>query len=196
MTTPTDPALVLADRLDQEANDAEEWAATATSEGQDDLAVALQALATSHREAAQVIRELHALTESYRLQMDKKVAERDAAETERDRLRIQRARAENEELKAVAERDRLRGALESLVPEVGSVWVWEPERPRVRSRCTVVTTRWNGEEWMIESRVDDSGMTYWNTLGRWMEACVLVLTAEENVALSDPIPQESREDVK
>ena len=70
------------------------------------------------------------------------------------------------------------------MPDVGSVWWWEPEKPRVRKLVLVTGTRWNGEEWWVECRdaVDvTEGKRYLNELGLWVEATVLEHTAEDAV---------------
>lgn len=63
-------------------------------------------------------------------------------------------------------------ALRWIVPEVGSVWEWEPLSPHARQTVTVTEVRWNGEEVWVESESIDG--RHWNTLGRWIEATVLV----------------------
>jgi uncharacterized protein YacL (UPF0231 family) len=42
----------------------------------------------------------------------------------------------------------------------------------------VIEVKWNGEEWWVESRGVDSRESYWNTLGRWIEATVFVTEDE------------------
>jgi hypothetical protein len=68
----------------------------------------------------------------------------------------------------------------SLAVREGSVWCWEPLKPHATETARIVETRWNGEEWWIKS-VGHSGET-WNTLDRWVEACVLVKPGPDHYA--------------
>jgi len=54
-------------------------------------------------------------------------------------------------------------------PRIGSRWVWEPELPHAREDITVISVRWNGEEWWVESETC-SGIAAWNDLSRFWEA--------------------------
>lgn len=65
-------------------------------------------------------------------------------------------------------------ALAALVPQVGSTWEWEPLKDHARCTVVVRSTRWNGEEWWIESVDRNGGVACWNSLDRWVEATVLV----------------------
>lgn len=81
--------------------------------------------------------------------------------------------------------DTYRDALLAVVPNVGSVWHWEPLTGSKTSTVVQVTaTRWNGEEWWVGSREQDVmgqivGNEHWNELGRWMEACVFLRASDE-----------------
>jgi hypothetical protein len=64
--------------------------------------------------------------------------------------------------------------LKPLVPQVGQVWLWEPEKRHARQRVVVTAVEWNGEEVWIESENIgiEGGGRYWNDLSRWVEATV------------------------
>jgi hypothetical protein len=53
-------------------------------------------------------------------------------------------------------------------PDVGSSWLWEPDRPHAYSVIEVLEVKWNGEEWWVRTSGGDRG--YWNDLGRFWEA--------------------------
>ena len=55
-------------------------------------------------------------------------------------------------------------------PEVGSRWIWEPDKPQAREECVVVEVEWNGEEWWVKTKGPIGA--YWNDLSRFWEACV------------------------
>lgn len=38
------------------------------------------------------------------------------------------------------------------VPKPGSHWVWGLDKPHARALVQVVNVRWNGEEWLVETR--------------------------------------------
>lgn len=61
--------------------------------------------------------------------------------------------------------------LRGLVPAVGSVWLWEPEKPHARERVVVTAVKWNGEAVWVESQSLD-GKKHWNEFDRWVEATV------------------------
>lgn len=66
--------------------------------------------------------------------------------------------------------------LAGIVPQVGSVWCWEPLKDHARERAIVTAVTWNGEECWVESESLD-GKRAWNDLSRWVEATVLVTPA-------------------
>lgn len=68
---------------------------------------------------------------------------------------------------------KLRELTFAALPQVGSVWVWEPDLPHARSQCTVTEVKWNSEEYWVESE-NAQGQRYWNELSRWVEATVMV----------------------
>lgn len=80
--------------------------------------------------------------------------------------------------------------LRGVVPEVGSVWEWEPLNSRCRDLVRVTDVKWNGDECWIESESmirniylnpDPNKDRCWNTLGRWVQAAVLVDVDEAHV---------------
>jgi hypothetical protein len=74
------------------------------------------------------------------------------------------------------------------LPQVGDVWLWEPEKPHAREVVTVTATQQNSiGTWKVESS-SRSG-THWNDLSRWVEATVLVTPAEENNREASPSGQ-------
>jgi hypothetical protein len=73
--------------------------------------------------------------------------------------------------------DEMPEVLRWLVPTVGSVWLWEPEKPHARTVLTVTKVEWKGEAVWVTAR-EASGVEYPNELDRWVEATVLVRPAE------------------
>lgn len=65
-----------------------------------------------------------------------------------------------------------------VLPEVGSVWEWEPLKDHARCTVEVTDLRWNGEEWWVTSRDVSSDETALNSLDRWVEATVLIRSVE------------------
>ena len=63
--------------------------------------------------------------------------------------------------------------LKPLVPNLGDVWLWEPEKPHARESVVVTEVKWNGEEVWIECRGVSNEKRTWNDLSRWVEATVL-----------------------
>lgn len=70
--------------------------------------------------------------------------------------------------------------LRTIVPQVGQVWLWEPEKPHARESVVVTSVEWNGEEVWIESE-GVSGERHWNDLSRWVEATVFEGWANKQV---------------
>jgi hypothetical protein len=75
--------------------------------------------------------------------------------------------------------------LRSIVPSIGSVWLWEPTLPHAWSVVRVTDVAWNGEEVMVQSEplkpsalVMADGPKVWNTFGRWIEATVFYRSAD------------------
>ena len=72
----------------------------------------------------------------------------------------------------------------------GSVWEWEPLKPRSRETVTVTAVERRGDgNWWVKARVHrrgTDGPEYWNELGRWIEATVLVQSAEGFAAWHRP----------
>jgi hypothetical protein len=68
-----------------------------------------------------------------------------------------------------------RRAFNLVLPAVGSVWWWEPEKPHARALVQVDEVEFNGEEWVVwcSDPNDKSAEWYWNELSRWVEATVL-----------------------
>lgn len=66
---------------------------------------------------------------------------------------------------------------ETMLPNVGDVWEWEPLAPHARETVTVTEVKWNGDEWWIESDGTRTGRA-WNSASRWVEATVLVRPAD------------------
>lgn len=64
---------------------------------------------------------------------------------------------------------------QTMLPNVGEVWEWEPLKPHARQTVTVTEVKWNGDEWWIET--DGPGGRHWNEASRWVEATVLVTPA-------------------
>jgi hypothetical protein len=68
-------------------------------------------------------------------------------------------------------------------PVVGSLWVWEPEKPHAVALIKVTAVRWNGEEWFVgtEALAENAGEVMgtsnighgviWNDLSHFWEAC-------------------------
>jgi len=69
-------------------------------------------------------------------------------------------------------------ALEWLLPRPGSRWIWEPDKGYAREEVTVIEVKWNGEEFWILG--ETSRGRFWNDLGRWIEATVLLFPPEES----------------
>lgn len=73
----------------------------------------------------------------------------------------------------------------------GSTWVWEPLKPRVRQDVRVVAAELRGGEWWVQTENITSsagsvaGARFWNEVGRFVEACVLVEPAVGTTALAD-----------
>lgn len=70
--------------------------------------------------------------------------------------------------------------LRDLVPEVGSWWIWEPEKAHARQRIQVTATKWNGEEAWVKSTATNAlgeEVRCWNDFGRWIEATVFDASA-------------------
>lgn len=76
--------------------------------------------------------------------------------------------ASDGQIKAAAER---LGMVKPPLPTIGSVWVWEPEKPHAREIVTVVDVSFNGDEWWVSSRNADDVLAR-NSLDRWVEATV------------------------
>jgi hypothetical protein len=57
---------------------------------------------------------------------------------------------------------------QARTPEVGSTWVWEPQKPWAREGVAVTAVRWNGEEWWVQT--DSRSGSNWNDLSRFWEA--------------------------
>jgi len=79
---------------------------------------------------------------------------------------------------AADEIERLRAerrAFNLVLPAVGSVWWWEPEKPDGGALVQVDEVEFNGEEWVVwcSDPHDKSADRYWNELSRWVEATVL-----------------------
>lgn len=86
--------------------------------------------------------------------------------------------------------DVYRDELAGLVPNVGSVWIWEP-CSSAREVVQVTGTKWNGEEWWVASVKQDVlgnaiGKESWNELGRWMEACIFLRADDAQVINREP----------
>lgn len=69
--------------------------------------------------------------------------------------------------------------LRGIAPTVGDTWEWEPLDPSARLTVRVTQVRWDGVECKVESELLDGTAPYWNDLGRWVEATVLVTPASE-----------------
>lgn len=68
--------------------------------------------------------------------------------------------------------------LVGIAPSVGDVWEWEPlTSARQTVRVTAVT--WDGYDCKVESELLNGGAKYWNDLGRWVEATVLITPESE-----------------
>ena len=63
--------------------------------------------------------------------------------------------------------------LRPLVPSVGSVWMWEPDKAHAREPATVTAVTWNGEEVWIESESFE-GKRCLNEFSRWIQAAVFL----------------------
>jgi hypothetical protein len=69
---------------------------------------------------------------------------------------------------------------------VGTAWAWEPLKPHARQDVRITATRWNGEEWWIETenltttRYSAAGARCWNELDRFVEATVFLGPAEDD----------------
>ncbi len=67
-------------------------------------------------------------------------------------------------------------------PKLGSVWVWELDKPHARCLVVVREVIWNGEEWWVttDTLMEDvqsivQASEALNDLGRFYEACVPVV---------------------
>jgi hypothetical protein len=67
----------------------------------------------------------------------------------------------------------------AALPRVGARYTWEPDSSRSREEVVVREVKWNGEEWWVLAGPVDGGDSYWNDLGRWIEATVFVAPAED-----------------
>lgn len=60
------------------------------------------------------------------------------------------------------------------------MWCWEPLKSHARCKIRIVETRWNGEEWWIETEALETagyataGERHWNELDRFIEAAVFL----------------------
>jgi hypothetical protein len=84
---------------------------------------------------------------------------------------------------AADEIERLRAerrAFSLVLPQVGSQWWWEPEKPHARCLVEVIEVEFNGDEWIVWciEPTQSSADRCWNELPRWVEATVLHRTAE------------------
>lgn len=70
-------------------------------------------------------------------------------------------------------RTTLPDILRSVVPRVGSRWIWEPLKAHAREPVRVTQVTWNGAAVWVESE-GAGGKRSWNELDRWVEATVLV----------------------
>lgn len=86
-------------------------------------------------------------------------------------------------------------AIVDLLPQIGSMWLWEPEKPHARMLVRVTSVWWNdiSNEALVESETvqDLSNGSFptpvgrhWNDFSRWIEATVLV--APENAEAPAP----------
>ena len=74
-------------------------------------------------------------------------------------------------------------------PKVGSMWVWEPSIHSARALIEVVEVKWNGEGWWVKTKTllpstfynFDENKEIWNSLSRFFEACVPVLTKLDDI---------------
>jgi hypothetical protein len=66
---------------------------------------------------------------------------------------------------------------ETMLPEVGSKWMWEPLDRHATETVIVTEVKWNGEEWWIES--EGTSGRHWNVASRWVEATVFLKPAPE-----------------
>jgi len=67
---------------------------------------------------------------------------------------------------------------EAVRPLVGTIWAWEPRKPRVAALVEVTRVWWNGEEWWVKARIiagsefaGKPGSEWGNELNRFWEAC-------------------------
>lgn len=68
----------------------------------------------------------------------------------------------------------------AYLPKLGSMWVWEIEKPNARALIEVVEVKWNGEEWWVATRTllgrgaftswPDLPSLDWNDLTRFWES--------------------------
>lgn len=56
------------------------------------------------------------------------------------------------------------------LPQPGSRWIWALGKLHAEEHVIVTQTRWNGEEWMVQTRGCGTGERYWNDLSRFREA--------------------------
>lgn len=77
---------------------------------------------------------------------------------------------------------KLQSGLRSVIPSIGSVWHWEPMKSHASKRLVVTDLSVNsdGEVFVQAGQPNGLGLyvpeekKVWNTLSRWMEACVMV----------------------
>lgn len=73
--------------------------------------------------------------------------------------------------------------VKARIPEIGSKWVWELDKPHATELIEVVKVYWNGEEWWVRTRrypdvvPPELAKTYPNTLSRFSEAVTAVGSA-------------------
>jgi hypothetical protein len=71
----------------------------------------------------------------------------------------------------------------------GTVWCWEPLKPPARCNVQITDTRWNGEEWLVETEMltadhyTAAGSRYWNELDRFVEAAVFLAASSDDYAV-------------
>lgn len=70
--------------------------------------------------------------------------------------------------------DTLPAVLRGIVPEIGTVWEWEPLKDYARQKVRVTAVTWNGDECWVTSELLNGTDARLNELSRWVEATVLV----------------------